>query len=230
MRQLMSRPTSLSRLLLAALLVAVAAAASPASTRAQAPTANQAGLIIEYGDGQVDTFCIPFEGESITGLELLQQSGLPVGASAGGMGTQVCQIGEVGCEPGREQCFCQCLSTPCAYWTYFYWENGAWTYSPLGPGLREVRNGDVEAWVWGDGRTLPSTPPDAACAPAAQEQPADVTPTSPAEEVAPSPTAPEATAAPAATEPEAPSSLPCPAAAVALVPLALLGALAWARR
>ncbi|NPV08587.1 MAG: hypothetical protein HPY83_11590 [Anaerolineae bacterium] len=227
--------------MLVALLLVLATLSPGSPALAQTPSFGSAGLIVEYGDGRADVFCLTLPRESVTGTELLQLSGLPVGMATAGMGTQICQIGEVGCEPGRQHCFCQCLGTPCTYWTYFYWKDAAWIYSPLGPGLRQVSDGDVDAWVWGDGTTLPATPADAACAPSASAVPtAAVTATATAAQpseaatatVAPAPpseASPERTVSPTA-EPAVGTGLACPSAVLLLLPLGLLGALAWARR
>ncbi len=137
----------------------LAALGLPGATVADEP--SQAGLIIEFGDGQVETRCITFQEEEITGADLLlTYSGLDtiVDASSG-MGITVCQLEGEGCAYPSEACFCQCMGGgECAYWNYFYREPGSseWTYSALGAILRKVRHGSVEAWVWGDGTTPPT--------------------------------------------------------------------------
>lgn len=142
---------------------------------------NRAGLVILFGDGRVETRCVTFEGEQISGADLLAQSGLEVVVdTSSGLGISVCQIEGEGCAYPTESCFCQCMgrSNRCTYWNYFYREAGetAWTYSALGAALRKVRPGSVEAWVWGDGHTPPaeSLTFEAICAP----PPATVTATS----------------------------------------------------
>jgi cell division septation protein DedD len=121
---------------------------------------NQAGLVVQFGDGLVETRCIALEEAEISGADLLARSGLDVVIDASsGMGITVCRIQEVGCAHPSEPCFCQCMGGgECAYWNYFYLEPGEteWTYSALGAVLRKVAPGSVEAWVWGDGRTPPA--------------------------------------------------------------------------
>jgi hypothetical protein len=128
------------------------AGADAASTQ---QTANHAGLVIVFPKGRVETRCIDFTGDSITGTELLQQSDLPiVFAGFGGLGGGVCRIDDVGCsDPG--DCFCQCQGANCAYWSYFALEDGTWTYLSLGPAQHHVHDGDVDGWVWGNGHTVP---------------------------------------------------------------------------
>ena len=144
---------------LACLLLTVAALGLPGTAVADEP--SQAGLIVEFGDGHIETRCAAFEEDEITGADLLlTYSGLDtiVDASSG-MGITVCQLEGEGCAYPSEPCFCQCMGGgECAYWNYFYREPGSseWTYSPLGAVLRKVRHGSVEAWVWGDGTTPPT--------------------------------------------------------------------------
>ena len=102
---------------------------------------NQAGLLIDFGDGRVETRCIAFDEEEITGADLLlTYSGLDMVIDASsGMGITVCQLEGEGCAYPSEHCFCQCMGGgACAYWNYFYREPGSseWTYSALGAVLR----------------------------------------------------------------------------------------------
>jgi hypothetical protein len=70
---------------------------------------------------------------------------------AGPSGAAVCRIEGVGCDFPEEQCFCECLGSECAYWSYWHLENGEWVYAGRGASLHMVRDGDIEAWVWGGG-------------------------------------------------------------------------------
>ncbi|MGD8793292.1 MAG: hypothetical protein PVF47_12140 [Anaerolineae bacterium] len=144
------------RLLLALLFLMVAL--WPAPVRADEP--NRAGLVIGFDEGRVETRCIAFEEDSISGDQLLARAGLDlILDTSGSMGLTVCRIEGLGCDFPGQHCFCQCMGGgDCAYWNYFYRPPGAetWTYSPLGAGLRKVEPGTVEAWVWGDGRTPPA--------------------------------------------------------------------------
>ena len=144
---------------LAPLVFLLAAVGLPGAAFAGEP--SQAGLVVQFGEGHVETRCVSFQEEEISGADLLlTHSGLDtiVDASSG-MGITVCQIETVGCAYPTKPCFCQCMGGgECAYWNYFYREPGSsqWTYSALGAVLRKVRHGSVEAWVWGDGATPPT--------------------------------------------------------------------------
>lgn len=126
---------------------------------AAAGETNRAGLVILFGDGRVESRCVAFDQEEITGADLLAHSGLDMIVDASrGMGITVCSIEAEGCVYPTEPCFCQCMGGgECAYWNYFYRDPGEteWIYSALGAVLRKVQPGSVEAWVWGDGQTPP---------------------------------------------------------------------------
>ncbi|NLE44048.1 MAG: hypothetical protein GX620_04955 [Chloroflexi bacterium] len=123
---------------------------------AQAPPVNRAGVIIVHGDGSVDARCVEFEEEFITGSELLQRAGVDIVLDAyGGLGYGVCQIDGEGCAAGMD-CFCQCRSSPCAYWVYSHLQpDGTWMISGVGASSWHLRHGDVDGWVWGDGSEAP---------------------------------------------------------------------------
>jgi hypothetical protein len=196
---------------------------APTVVGAQEPP--QVGLVVQFGDGRVETRCISFEGDRVGGDTLLAQSGLDVLIDpSSGMGITVCRIEGEGCDYPAEHCFCQCMGGgACGYWNYFYREPGAeqWTYSALGAALRKAQPGAVEAWVWGNGSSPPAedltfdticaqaTATATATAEAETATPATLSPTAPAAlptASTPQPTtvaeaspAPTATARPAAT-------------------------------
>jgi hypothetical protein len=155
------------RILISSLLLIVVLAAP---IHAQQPDPHRAGLVVVHGDGSVVSACVAFSEESISGVELLRRSGLEVTLDAyGGLGYGVCAIGDEGCSAGQD-CFCQCRSDPCAYWVYSHRNpDGSWAISGTGANGWQVRDGDVDGWVWGDGSAAPPVitfeqvcPPDAA--------------------------------------------------------------------
>lgn len=113
---------------------------------------NRAGLLIQHGDGTISTTCVSFEEPSITGLELLRRAGLSVSAdSSSGLGTIICGLDGEGCNYPEENCFCQCQGANCVYWQYWYLAEGEWQYSQIGALGRQVTDGSVNGWVWGEG-------------------------------------------------------------------------------
>jgi hypothetical protein len=140
----------------------------------QAQDQNQVGLIVQSDDSSISTYCISFTGDSITGYEVLEKSGLNIAASFDSMGAAVCKIGEIGCS--IDNCFCQ---SPPDYWSYWHLSGNQWTYSQLGASSYQVQTGEVEGWRWGGGN-----PPTAIysfneiCAPATETSTATPTETS----------------------------------------------------
>jgi len=178
----------------------------------------RAGVVVVHGDGSYATRCVTFAGDGVTGMALIQQSGLALVANAGPTGSTVCKLDGEGC--AETDCFCECKGTPCFYWNYYHLSGGAWAYSGMGAAAWTLKNGDVDAWVWGDGNTaLPALTFDQICpagesasVPAATITAPPATPAA-APTTTPSPVA-TATPPPATTAPAAPTSPP-PAPATA---------------
>jgi hypothetical protein len=125
---------------------------------------GEAGLVIDDGDS-VRTFCVAFEGESISGEQLLRAAGLSFD-QFGGSARVVCSIDGLGCNDASsfDGCFCQCRSGAgsCTYWAFFIQRHGgSWQYSTLGFNLAQARDGDLHAWRWGPGGGQSAPPPAA---------------------------------------------------------------------
>lgn len=181
------------------------AALAPQPGRAQ-ETQNKAGVVVRYGDGRVQTACVAFDEPSISGIELLQRSGMAVTLQSSGMGAAVCKIEDEGCDYPAESCFCKCKGGDCAYWAYQRFSQGTWAYSPIGASAIQVRPGDIDGWAWGAGSVERGAQPplmtfEEICAVAPP-------PTSVAE---PAATMPPPAATTAATSPN-PTSTPAPSA------------------
>jgi len=214
---------------LGSVLLLLVAWALPGAAIADEP--SRAGLVVQFGDGHIETRCVSFQEEEISGAELLlTRSGFDIIVDASsGMGITVCQIDAEGCPYPGKPCFCQCMGGgECAYWNYFYMEpdSSEWTYSALGAVLRQVRNGSIEAWVWGDGTTPPAFDGtfESICVeptpePTATLEPPTATPTAISTQLA-SPQPPEPTdtplPAPTPTPPE-PAQTPAPDAGQTLL-------------
>lgn len=128
---------------------------------------NHNGLVLDYGGGRVETFCIdravadalPAAGGagdgdgSVTGKEITLASGRST--VQGFSGGTVCKLHDTGCADS-DDCWCSCrtLGDNCIYWSYWHLnaEGTAWNYSELGWSYYLVRNpGTVEGWLWGNG-------------------------------------------------------------------------------
>jgi hypothetical protein len=136
-----SLPLKLSPLLFFGLLI-LGASLSP--VRAQ--VSDRAGLVVQYGDGTLDTYCVQLEGEDFSGYDLLEASSLQlVTAFDPTGGAAVCKIADQGCP--QEDCFCE-VDT---YWSYWQLENDQWVYAQMGSSSRILQPGDVDGWHWSQG-------------------------------------------------------------------------------
>ncbi len=126
-------------------------AASACQSRDPSGNTNRAGLLILHGDGTLRQACVAFSESTVSGYELLTRSGLEaIVDPRNAMGVLVCSLDGEGCSFPEEDCLCACRGAgPCRYWAYFTLAaDGSWTYSPVGPSMRRVSDGDVDAWVW----------------------------------------------------------------------------------
>lgn len=186
---------------LAAAVLLMTALVGRGSAAADSP--GRAGLVVTFGDGTTVTRCVQFEGEEISGADLLEASGLSMVISRyGGLGGAVCRIEAEGCaDPG--DCFCQCKGGECRYWSYYHLgEEGAWEYSQVGPSSHGLRDGDVDGWAWGPGSVGGGATPasyafEEICPP-------------PTAAPSPPPAVTEAAAAPPARETPGPTAVPTP--------------------
>jgi len=119
---------------------------------------NQAALVIDYGEGNVETRCLAFDTPQISGYDLLEQSGLGLESDFQAGGAAVCRVGETGCP--ASDCFCQCRGGgECVYWSYWHQLEGQWLYSQIASNAYQVSDGAVEGWVWGPGSVTEAQPP-----------------------------------------------------------------------
>lgn len=125
-----------------------------AATPAQAA---RAGIVFDFGNGQVVTECVHFGGPMITAFDLLQRSGLAFTfENFGSLGAAICSIQSTGCQFPAQECFCQCTGTgPCNFFAFFTQQNGQFVLSDVGVSSAVLHNKDVIAFVFGDGSTAP---------------------------------------------------------------------------
>lgn len=156
---LAARQARLARLAFAAALLLSGLAAT--SVSAQEPENTRAGIVIDFGDGVVESACVDLGADGqATGEEVLAAAGFDVLIEYSPMGGAVCRIGSLGCNFPDQSCWCECMSSPCVYWAYNHLQGGQWVYSSIGASIYTVRAGDVEGWAWGAGSlTQGATPP-----------------------------------------------------------------------
>lgn len=107
--------------------------------------ARTAGLVIQTDQGGVTTACVAFDGKSISGLALLDDSGIPYQIQDGFMNS----ILEVSNPAGGTM-----------YWSYWYWDGREWVFNNTGAGDSRVFSGSIEAWYFTSWEMFPSLPPE----------------------------------------------------------------------
>ena len=120
-----------------------------------------AGLIVDYGGGEMTYAWVPFAEEEISGVDLLEKSGLPVlTVGFGGMGDAVCKIVRTGCDVSACRLrLCQTADHSSPFWQYLrLGPDGVWSKQPLGGSSSKVRDGAIDAWVWSGKRLDAGTP------------------------------------------------------------------------
>lgn len=143
----------LRRLIALLCLLALGLTISPGYSHAQ--STNKAGIVIQFPDGNTQTYCLEFESDTITGLDLLLKTGLEVKVEAQGLGALICSIGATGCDYPAQTCVCQSYGPGGVYWTYHHLVQGRWRASITGAGTYKVKPGDVEGWAWSSGSPPP---------------------------------------------------------------------------
>lgn len=153
--------TALYRTLLTLLFTSLLGAGlrAPAYAAEVAPPTNRAGLVVVFEDGTVASRCVGFDAESVSGYDLLTRGEFAARTEVTSMGASVCSVDGQGCGDG-EDCFCQCKSSTCVYWTYWQLLPDGWRYANAGAATLQVHDGDVQGWVWGASK--PNAPAESA--------------------------------------------------------------------
>jgi len=116
---------------------------------------------VEHGDGSVVTSCVAFNGDSISGEELLNQSGVAWSSQTfGGFGDAVCAIDG---EPSR---YVDCPGKD-SYWAVFVSRGGGpWQLASVGISSLTLGDGDAEGFRYVPEAGIPAAPLSAseACA------------------------------------------------------------------
>ncbi|MDQ6713847.1 MAG: hypothetical protein M3Z28_11770 [Candidatus Dormibacteraeota bacterium] len=107
---------------------------------------HHAALVIQHASGSVITRCVAFAEDQISGLQLIQRSGVQYEAqSFGSIGTAMCQLDR---EPSTVPpgCF---GSGP--YWQYFHRQGGGWQTSTFGASSSVLHDEDMDGWHYAAG-------------------------------------------------------------------------------
>ncbi len=118
---------------------------------ARAASMNEAGLIVDYGEGSTSWVWVPFEETEISVFDLLQRSEIDlVTVGFGGLGEAVCQIGPSGCtvEDCRKR-LCQ-TSSSSPFWRLYVLDGDTWRMAGNGVSGTKLGDGDIAALSWGN--------------------------------------------------------------------------------
>jgi hypothetical protein len=168
------------RSVVAALIVAVgivvAAGYVPGATTPAfaAPADHHAVVVVDTGS-LVRTVCVHFTADSISGQQALDLAGVsPVYRGYGTTGAAICSLCQQGCPADGS-----CLTCGGAdYWQYYQSPAGStsYHYSPVGAGVSQVHDGDVEGWKWGHSIQPPHVSFESVCGVALQVVPTTLQP------------------------------------------------------
>ncbi len=150
----------LRKLGLLAIVLSVLLSADMPAAKATEP-ANVAGLVVYYGDGAMTYAWVPFTENEISGIDLLERSGLPIlTVGFGGLGDGVCKIVKTGCDVSACRLrLCQTADRSSPFWQYLrLGPDGVWSKQALGGSASRVTNGAIDAWVWTGGDAMPALP------------------------------------------------------------------------
>jgi prenyltransferase beta subunit len=110
----------------------------------QEPT-PAAGLVVQNDLGEVTTACVALDRDTISGLALLNDSGMPYGSQDGFMNSI---LGVSNPQGGT------------MYWSYWLWNGREWAFNNVGAMDSVVLSGSIEAWFFTSWEVFPSPPPD----------------------------------------------------------------------
>lgn len=110
---------------------------------------QQAGFVIDYGDGRTTWLWIPFNEPETKVIDLLKDSPLEmVTIGFGGIGEGVCQIDDTGC-PAADCRAKMCQSNSSSpFWRFLKLNGEEWSMMGRGVSGANVSDGDIFALSW----------------------------------------------------------------------------------
>lgn len=135
------------------LAASFSAMGQPLVQPACAADTHHAGLVVRTSAAADShrSWCIQFSQDSISGIEALRLSGLPIVTKTyGSQGEYVCKIGDVGTDAS------DCPARDGSYWGYWRMTSQGWRHSGIGASGTRVRCGSLEGWAWLQGGSGPA--------------------------------------------------------------------------
>lgn len=103
--------------------------------------ASSAGLVIEKQGEEIKTDCVSFDGEYISGYDLLKKSRFSSTVEKG-------FVTEIDGLKSKEH---SAMSGDDLFWSYWYYDTD-WQFSNVGLFYSKVYNGEIEGWSFGSGK------------------------------------------------------------------------------
>lgn len=118
---------------------------SPTATCDAASGSHHVALVVQHGNGSTVSKCVSFSGPSLTGQQVLDQSGVEYRTiDFGGLSAAVCQVDG---EPVFFPPTCWATTSGSPFWELFVARKGdGWASSNLGVSSLEFKDGDAEGF------------------------------------------------------------------------------------
>ncbi|MCB0039901.1 MAG: hypothetical protein KDE23_09485, partial [Caldilinea sp.] len=106
-------------------------------------TVSTAAVVVQLDDQRSIVRWVDFT-DTVSGLVMLEASGLDLAVAETSFGPAVCAIEGIGCP--ADNCFCNADE----FWGYNFWDGTAWQGYPVGASSSEISTtGAIEGWRWG---------------------------------------------------------------------------------
>ncbi|MFN2303815.1 MAG: hypothetical protein ACK2TV_08800, partial [Anaerolineales bacterium] len=112
---------------------------------ADRPKTNFAIVFVDPVISPIQSACVEFSGETISGLELLDSSGFSYDYQEGFIN----QILEISNQEGETN-----------YWSFWRWDGRDWEFYNTGIAETIIQPGSIQAWYFTSWERFPSLPPD----------------------------------------------------------------------
>ena len=106
-------------------------------------TVSTAAVVVQLDDQRSIVRWVDFT-DTVSGLAMLEATGLDLAVAETSFGPAVCAIEDIGCP--ADNCFCNTDE----FWGYNFWDGTAWQGYPVGASSSEISmTGAIEGWRWG---------------------------------------------------------------------------------
>ena len=131
------------------------AASSPTPACVNAGAPHRAYLVVEHSGGKSVQRCVGFQGDQISGDDLMTRSGVEFQTQTfSGMGKAVCQIDN---EPAQ---FSECFPKDKPYWAlYVERGDGGWQQAQTSYSQVSLKDGGALGWEYESSTASPPPPP-----------------------------------------------------------------------